>query len=297
VPSTTRIGSKFSSKNQLRKFIEKVRQRIVDLEEVFVAISGYVADHSEFKGHLKAIRFSLNSLEWENSPPELIAENMNFFDVNRFVRVMESSSSSSTFTREICLMLGTSQESQTTRRFLRSETGFSFISKFYDIRIKCIKKQQEEMEALNSLTRVQIEHEKLQQQLIEQRSITVQKAVGGLLGSGRVLGDLRASLVSVQAPVLTRSNPIPVQAPVLTRSNPIPVQAHVLTRPNPIPVQAHVDLGSQQPFKRSRSHPSSEVQPPKRPVIGDIRDSLVDPCTGLGDLRTGLGSTPKRSRQ
>ena len=287
VPSTTPLGVSISSEDETKRFVQNMRGAVDELMRFANVLSGHVQSTAVFDGHIEAIEISLKAMEKSTSPAKIArssAKKMKFLDVEGLFKLLDSSGSSLQIIEMVHGMLAKERKFSDLKKFFQSgsvtqsdcgskrrrETppgrGIFFLECLSNIRIKCIEEKQKEVEALNSLTRAQIEHEKLQQELFLQKSIT-----------GRVLGDLRASLV-------------PDHAPVLTRPNPIPVQAHVLTRPNPISVQAHVDLVSQQPFKRSRSHPSSEVQSHKRLVIGDIRD-------GLGDIRDGLGSTSKRSRQ
>jgi hypothetical protein len=281
VPSTTLPGVSISSEDEIRRFVENMRFAVFELMQFSNAVSGHVRSTKIFDGHITAIEGSLKEME-KLTPPKKTSKNMKLFNLDGLSKLLGSSGSKDQISQMVCEMLGEYPKYSNLSKFFQAGHGDGhgrgtfFIGKIWDLRIECLEKQRLEMEARNRLTEATIQNQKLQRKLMRQKFKTEKQAF--LLAAPG--SDIRATIGYDQAQTAPLVVPSPVQAPVDLR----------------------VRLDSELSSKRVRPEQFSEVQPPKRPAIGDIRAGLVDIRTGLVDLRTGLvdpraGQPPKRYRQ
>jgi hypothetical protein len=257
VPSTTLPGVSISSEDETKRFVQNMRFAVDELMQFANALSGHVRSTSIFDGHIEAIKISLRAMEKSTSPAKIArssAKKMNFLDVEDLSKLSNSSGSTLQIIEMVHSMLAKERTCVNLSKFFQSgsvtpsdcgskrrrETppgrGIFFLECLSNIRIKCLEKQREEMKARNKLAEEEIRNQKLERELMRQKFKTVQQAKK--LAAPGFGVDIRATIGSVQA--------------------------HVDT---------HADLGSQQPFKRSRPEHSRGAQPSKRPTF-DLRDDL-----------------------
>jgi hypothetical protein len=246
IPSGTSHGMNISSKKQNLAFIVNMRQFVCDLKQFASAFSGHVRSTSKFDGHIQAIEKSLLDME-HHTTPNSISRNMNLFPES-LSNSLGSSESKTDIITIVCGILGQKSKYSKVLNFFQFGPGTRFVEKILETRISYFKKAKEMVDAQNSLTKAQIESQKLQRKLFRQTAKT-ERLTEELCAPGLDI-SIRAS-IGVQAPIDIRNSIGSAHAQVDLRT----------------------DLGSGSDCKRSRTQQSSEAQPLKRRVF-DLRDEL-----------------------
>jgi hypothetical protein len=173
IPSTADPRIKISSNRQTQIFVQNMRQSVCDLKQFAGAFSGHVRSSSKFDKHIKAIEFSLHSMEYKLSPQNT-AKKMKLFQDERLFELLGSSRSKTDITKMVCCMLGKNPKHSHLADFFQYGRGTIFLEKIFDFRIAFLRKQKEEMEAQNRLFEVTILNQQLKRRLMRQKAKTDQ---------------------------------------------------------------------------------------------------------------------------
>jgi hypothetical protein len=166
----------FSTRDEIKKFIDAMNIKIVDLNTIIRAISHHILNGEEIKGHLNAINICLEHLERRLSAEKIARKIAKWFnlDLKHFLHLIDPKITTNPVD-VITSLLQIAQESNASRYLLENlRDANGIISRIINLRIEHLRDLKRIEEAKQDLEKSKIKTEKFKQKRLAEEIRTAE---------------------------------------------------------------------------------------------------------------------------